>query len=89
MQTEGKMQIWDNDPEYKSWDVMETMMETIASFLTYVNMRCSVMFITAVCVLFLFKLKWPEVEETDTHLACDQSRVWNAGPGAFFLQLRG
>ena len=50
MQTEGKMQTWDNDPKYKSWDVMETMMETIASFLTYVNMLCFVMFVTAVCL---------------------------------------
>ena len=27
--------------------------------MTY-NMRCFVIFVTAVCVLFLFKLKWPK-----------------------------
>ena len=26
---------------------------------TFYNMRCLVMFVTAVCLLFLLKLKWP------------------------------
>ena len=27
---------------------------------SFYNMRCLVMFITAICVLFLLKLKWPK-----------------------------
>ena len=29
-------------------------------FMAPYNIRCSVKFVTAVCILFLFKLKWPK-----------------------------
>ena len=29
---------------------------------SFYNMRCLVMFITAICVLFLLKLKWPKIK---------------------------
>ena len=29
-------------------------------FIVFYNVRCFIMFVTAVCVLFLLKLKWPK-----------------------------
>ena len=43
-------------------DLLRTKTGEIGKFTqcTFYNMRCLVMFITAVCLLFLLKLKWPK-----------------------------
>ena len=45
---------------------------------SFYNMRCVVMFITAVCLIFLLKLKWPKNKSVYDLLFCVYCDYWNS-----------